>query len=207
MKRGSIAVFVILFLPLLIYVAFRFIVLPQLRGEKLPVLGPEGHHIPPFTLVSHNGDTFRSDILRGRIVVADFFFTRCPSICPVLTSNMKKIAQMLATKDDVIFLSFTVDPVHDSPEKLMNYRDKYGINDVRWFFLTGEKDSIYNLAVKYFMVAVKEGESPPDFIHTDKFVLLDRMQRIRGYYSGTDTTELFKLYRDILKLLNERERG
>jgi len=135
--------------------------------------------------------------------VADFFFTRCQSICPVMTSNMKDLQDAFLKDDQVMFLSHSVTPVMDSIPVLRAYADKKGVIDSKWNITTGDKKEIYKLARKsYFAVLDKGDGGLQDFIHTENFILVDKKRRIRGFYDGTNTKDIQRLIDDI-KLLEK----
>ena len=152
----------------------------------------------------------------GKIMVLDFFFTHCHSICPKLTANMAKLQRSFIKGGDlrqkidssiVQFISFSVDPEHDSVSVLKNYADGYGVNHDNWWMLTGNKDSIYNFAFQELKVD-KFSDEPisPDFVHTNRFVLLDKEYKVRGYYNGLDSISLAKLAKDIGLLMLEKDK-
>lgn len=167
------------------------------------------------TFTNQLGNKVQLDQLRGRIIVADFFFTRCPSICPTLTHNMKGLQESLKMKDYtklidttfVQFLSFSVDPERDSVPVLKKYADKYGINHDSWWMLTGPKKEVYDFALHEIKLPVQDGGQVDSlFIHTEKFVLIDKEGVIRGYYNGLDQTSLSKLAEDITLLMLEKDK-
>lgn len=160
--------------------------------------------IPPFKFVDQTGDTVTNKTLDGKVYVADFFFTSCPSICPIMSRNMKKIYDDFKGNNEVAFLSHTIDPRHDSVPELKKYADKLGVNDKRWLFVLGPKEVVYPLAEKSYLVAVNEdGKAPGGFIHQGFFVLVDKEKRIRGAYDGTDDKQVATLTKDISRLLKE----
>lgn len=173
------------------------------------------HKVRNITLTNQLGKQVSLDDLNGKILVMDFFFTRCPSICPTLTKNMKGLQDALKGKDPrrldtpfVHFVSFSVDPVRDSVQALKKYSDKYGINPDVWWLLTGPKDSIYDFALTETKLGIQDGgEVDADFIHTNRFVLLDRNRVIRGYYNGLDTNSVSKLAEDLTLLMLEKDRN
>ncbi|MDP1810532.1 MAG: SCO family protein [Sediminibacterium sp.] len=152
----------------------------------------------------------------GKIIVADFFFTSCRSICPRLTANMAKLQESflrggnIRKKVDssiVQFISFTVDPEHDSVSVLKDYADRFHVNHDNWWMLTGSRDSIYKFAFEELKVD-KFSEEPisPDFVHTSRFVLIDKAYQVRGYYNGLDSVSIAKLARDIGLLMLEKDK-
>lgn len=172
------------------------------------------HKLSNITLTNQLGNEVSLDDLDGRIIVADFFFTRCPSICPTLTTNMKELQDAMKMKDRrrkidsafVHFLSFSVDPQRDSVEVLKRYADKYGINHDSWWLLTGPKKEIYDFALNEIKVGMQDGEGvDSNFIHTERFILIDKNRIVRGYYSGLDSTSMSKLAEDITLLMLEKD--
>jgi protein SCO1/2 len=166
------------------------------------------HKIRPFKLKNQFGKEVELEDFGGKIIVADFFFTSCPSICPTLTKNMKKLQSAFNKTDSIVrFVSFTVDPERDTVEKMKAYGDKYGINHDTWWMLTGPKQEIYDIALNEFKASVaSSGEIDTSFIHTEKFFLLDRDKVVRGWYNGLDSTNLDKLIKDIVLISMERDK-
>jgi protein SCO1 len=173
------------------------------------------HKVKNITLTNQLGNEVSLDDIQGKIIVLDFFFTRCPSICPTLTKNMKALQDGLRLKDVrknidtafVHFLSLSVDPDRDSVPVLKKYADRHGINHDIWWMLTGPKKTIYDFALNEIKLPVQDGESvDSNFIHTERFVLLDRDHIIRGYYSGLDSVSLSNLAEDITMLMLERDK-
>src|SRR4051812_14113993 len=160
------------------------------------------HSVKNISLINQLGDTVSLDDLNGNIIVLDFFFTRCPTICPSLTRNMKTLQDATKTKDlvkriedsNIRFLSFSVDPERDSADVLKKYADKYGVNHDTWWFLTGSKQIIYNFALNELKLGTQDGQGvDSNFIHTNRFVLLDKERIVRGYYNGLDSSSLSRL--------------
>ena len=173
------------------------------------------HKVNNVVLTNQLGKQVSLDDLKGRVLVADFFFTHCPSICPTLTRNMKKLQDALKLKDDrlrtdttfVQFLSFTVDPERDSFPVLRKYADRFGVNHDIWWMLTGPKKTIYDQSINEFKLGLQDGEGVDTaFIHTPKFVLLDKDRVVRGYYNGLDSTDMEKLASDIVLLMLEKDK-
>lgn len=170
----------------------------------LPLLGPEGHTVPPFALLNADSVEFSHKDVAGKIRVVDFFFTRCPTICPIMTSQMARVQEELAQtpwSDDVILLSHSVDPVHDTPGVLSEYADLVGVDPAKWQLLTGPKDDLYDLARNgYFLTALESDTAVGGIFHSDIFALIDSQNRIRGYYDGTSTEAVNQLLMDIQQL-------
>jgi len=160
------------------------------------------HKIKSFEFLNQNGEKISEKDYEGFIYVADFFFTTCPSICPIMTNNMVKIQNYIKDKKKVKLLSFSVTPDIDSVPVLKEYSIKKGVDDKYWNLLTGDKSKIYSLARKSFLVVKENVESDShSMIHTENFVLVDREKRIRGFYDGTDDTDMQVLKEDIGILL------
>lgn len=166
------------------------------------VLGHEDHRILPFTLLNQEGDTVREGDVAGQVLVVDFFFTRCATICPMLTSNMKRVQDRVLKDDRVRLMSHSVTPVADSVPVLSAYAGAHGVEADRWWLLTGDKTEIYRLARKSYFAALDEGDGGfQDFVHTENMVLVDTLGRLRGFYDGTDLDEVNELVRDLSHLL------
>jgi len=166
--------------------------------QRLPILGPEKHLVGNFRFTNQLGKGISQDDWKDKIVVANYFFTSCPSVCPKLMHQLQRV-QARGSKN-VLINSFTVDPVRDSIGKLKGYADKRGIPS-GWFLLTGNKISLYKFARTDLLIDATDGDGGPgDFIHSDQLVLIDPLKRIRGYYGGTDENEVNRLIRDIDKL-------
>lgn len=158
----------------------------------------EAYAVPDFQLQDQDKNNIQQKQLRGYIYVADFFFTRCGSICPKMTTQLTRVQEEFMKDSIVKIVSFTVDPKHDTAEVLKTYSKEYGAVPGKWSFVTGPKDSIYALAQKgYFITAMEDTAHPADFIHSDKLVLVDKKGWIRGYYNGTDQKEVDKLITEI----------
>ncbi len=175
--------------------------------EPLPVL----ERVPDFRLVSSNEESISGASFAGKIWVADFIFTRCSGVCPILSARMARIQNALALdEEDLVHLvSFSVDPNHDTPEVLRAYADRFGAQEGRWTFVTGDRTSLHNLIRDGFRLAVAEraaGEvqdSDELITHSDRFVLVDRDLRIRAYYRGTEAETVDQILRDIARLRAE----
>ena len=156
------------------------------------------HKIKSFEFLNQNGEVISEKDYDGFVYVADFFFTTCPSICPIMTDNMLKIQSYIKDKKKVKLLSFSVTPEIDSVQLLKEYSIEKGVDDKYWNLLTGDKSKIYSLARKSFLVVKENAESNShDMIHTENFVLVDREKRIRGFYNGTDDEDIEVLKEDI----------
>jgi len=172
----------------------------------LPILGPEGHTIPPFAFTSIDSVEISHRSVEGKIKVVDYFFTNCPTICPLLSSQLSRTQSILRKRnvgnDDVMILSHTVDPDRDTPEKLGEYAERMDADTSGWKFLTGNKEDLYDQArFGYYLTAMPSDTAAGGFFHSDTFVLVDRQNRIRGYYDGTSTSEVNDMISHIFQLL------
>ncbi|MGB5480163.1 MAG: SCO family protein [Eudoraea sp.] len=156
------------------------------------------HTIADFSLTNQNGETITQDFYKNKIYVADFFFTTCPTICPVMTENMVYLQSKIANDKDVLLLSHSVTPDIDSVTQLKKYALEKGVNDKKWNLVTGDKKHIYELARKSYLAVKTDGDGGPfDMIHTENFILIDKDRRIRGTYDGTNKEEMDKLLQDL----------
>jgi protein SCO1/2 len=208
MKRHAPTIWFVLMVFVLPFSAYGIYSLVK-KGRALPVYGNvepgTDHRVGDFSMTDQQGRVVTQEIWKDRIVVADFFFTHCSTICPKMTKSLKRVQDAFSNDEGIVITSFTVDPERDSSEQLDHYGKRYGVNDKHWELLTGDKKEIYRLARNGFRVVATDGDGGPgDFIHSEKLVLLDRQRRIRGYYDGTNEKEVNQLIRDIKKLRNEK---
>jgi protein SCO1/2 len=160
------------------------------------------HEIPDFEYTNQNGKTVSKKDVLGRVFVADFFFSTCPTICPKMTSQMKRLQVLTSDIEELHFLSFTINPENDTPEVLLEYANQYGVDLKNWDFLTGDEAATHHLGVKGFLVHARADEDEPGgFAHSPSLVLIDRSGKIRGVYDGTNTEEVDHLNLDIRRLL------
>ena len=227
--RKAGILFATLLVPALLYLFLRYgtknhYVLPRYlpkidsaRGEPLmgkvrladgsELMDTIYNHIPPFQLIDQDGNTVNQSIVKNKIYVADFFFTRCGTICPRISSQLTRVQDIFRNNPAIVFLSHTVDPEHDRPAQLKAYARKYDAIEGKWYFLTGSKTDIYNLAMHgYFLptvdAGVKEGKPDETFIHSEKLVLVDKEGIVRGFYDGTNKADVDKLVLEIRVLLD-----
>jgi protein SCO1/2 len=229
-KKAFFAIFIALLIPLVSYFLVKYfseenVVMPKRYFlDSIATKTVDGktsndtiwHKTENITLVNQLGDTVSLYDIKNRVIVADFFFTRCPSICPEMTRNMARLQQSFSHYNEgrkvidssiVRFLSFSIDPERDSVRALKNYANKFGVNHDNWWFLTGNRDSIYNFALNEVKLGLQDGEGVDTaFIHSQKFVLIDKDYVVRGYYNGLDTTSLSMLARDIGLLMLEKDK-
>jgi len=174
-------------------------------GELIP--DTVYYRLPYFSFTNQNGETVSFKDYEGKIFVADFFFTNCESICPIMSSQMARLQAMLkrdSLDQKVWLLSHTVDPDRDTPETLKAYASQIGADLSTWNFVTGASEDIYWQAeTGYMLSAFPSDTAQGGFFHTDRFTLLDRSMRIRGYYDGTSTKSVDQLLSDIRILVND----
>jgi protein SCO1/2 len=166
------------------------------------------HQVRNITFTNQLGKTVSLDDLKGKILVIDFFFTRCPTICPGLARAMARLQNSFNENNDSIvqFISVSIDPEHDSVVDLRNFADRYTSNHDSWWFVTGDKKDIYDFALNELKASVADVNIDTAFIHTENFFLLDKERIVRGWYNGFDTVEQAKLVRDIPLLMLEKDR-
>lgn len=199
----------------IILLLFYRALLPQ---KKLPVFQPamvnyelvdstiqhvkKFHRIAEFEFINQNGKTVTDENFNGKIYVADFFFTTCPTICISMTDNLLKVQKEIQNNPNILLISHSVTPKIDSVSQLKKYAVEKGVNDKKWHLVTGDKKEIYELARKSYLAVKDEGDGGPfDMIHTENFILVDPDKRIRGFYDGTDSQEIQRLLSEI-KILN-----
>lgn len=168
-----------------------------------------GHRIGPFSFTDQTGKGFGLDDVKGKVFVAEYFFTNCGTICPRMTAQMERVHERFKNDKRFAILSFTVDPANDTVERMADYAAMHHADSRQWHFLTGKQEELYRVARRYFFVlkpaeAQNQGDVGSDFIHTNNFVLVDQQQRIRGYYDGTSEKETDMLMHDIAHLLDEK---
>lgn len=217
--KKFIILFAILFLPTILYLLFvygkgeqnfahlPFVTYTDVNGET------QNRRAPDFSFVNQDGDTITNDDLNGKVYLVDFFFTSCPSICPIMTANMMKVQERFAHFEDFRSISFTVDPKRDTPAVLKEYAQQRLIKTDKWHFLTGQQDSLYSVAYKYLSSAMEDSLAQGGFLHTEYFVLVDKEGFLRsrddehgnviGVYDGTDAQHIRDLIDDIKVLMAE----
>lgn len=162
------------------------------------------HKIANFSLINQNGKTITQDDYKDKIYVADFFFTTCQTICPIMTDHMREIQKEIQNDNDIMLLSHSVTPKIDSVEQLKRYAKLKGVNDLKWNLVTGDKKQIYKLARQSYMAVKTAGTGDAyDMIHTENFMLIDKKRQIRGYYDGTKKEEIKRLLEDLSVLKME----
>lgn len=198
------------------FVFFLLLSCVETSNIDLPIIGPsdfkdelvdnkvnkeQSHFVSDFELINQNGDTITNKDYEDKVYVVDFFFTRCGSICPIMTNNMKKIQDKFLENDNLMLLSISVTPNIDNVATLKKYAKSKGVINSKWNIATGNKKHIYELArMSYFAVLKKGDGGLQDFIHTPNFILIDKKKQIRGIYDGTDDTEIKRVIKDIKTL-------
>lgn len=182
-------------------------------SRKLPIMGERDfvngdsvyHTIPDFSFINQDSSIITNKTYEGKIYVADFFFTTCPTICPVMKKQMLRVYEKYKENPKVGILSHTIDPRHDSVKVLKEYASQLGINGKMWNFVTGEKSKIYEIGEKsYYVTAGEDSTAAGGIIHSGAFILVDTKRRVRGVYDGTKETDVTKLMKDMEVLLNEK---
>lgn len=161
------------------------------------------HTIADFKLINQNGETITQDNYKGKIYVADFFFTTCQTICPIMTDQMHRIQENIINDDDVMLLSHSVTPEIDSVAQLKRYAIEKGVNDIKWNLVTGDRKQIYDLARKSYLVVKNDDSEDYGMIHTENFALIDKDKQIRGIYNGVSPASVDSLLHDIKRLKKE----
>ncbi len=212
-KNKLITLILIIIVSVLIYFSYTYI----FPSKILPIYNPsnfnpelvdkslhnksEYHTVSDFSLINQNGETITQEVYKDKIYVTDFFFTRCETICPIMTDNMANIQEEFLNDDDIMFLSLSVTPEIDSVSVLRDYANKKGVIDSKWNVTTGNIKHIYELARKSYFAVVERGDGElQEFIHTPKFILIDKEKRIRGIYDGTNDDDIEQLIADIKNL-------
>ena len=229
-KRALTAVFLVIMVPVISYLLmkrasdhaigmpgrFYYDTVHSVIRDGKTLTDTVWHSVEDFKFQNQLGNTVSMADLPGKVIVADFFFTRCPSICPKLTANIKKLQDALSSKDQfkqlnpafIQFLSFSVDPERDSVPVLKAYGDRFGINPDLWWLLTGPKKQIYDFSINELKLGLADGEGvDSNFIHTQKLVLLDKQRVVRGYYNGLDSTDMNKLANDMVFIMLEKDKN
>lgn len=238
-RKALYGILIVLILPLAAYFSLKFYTdrdvapLRHFIPDSTTVTTKNGkeyvdtawHRIADFNLTNQLGKQVSLKDMEGKIVVADFFFTHCPTICPTLTKNMKDLQESVKSSeqvgsrdaDFVQYLSFSIDPERDSVPQLKKWADRFQVNPQNWWLLTGDKKQIYDMAVKELRVPAEDGgQIDSNFVHTDFFVLIDKNRNIRGYYHTIvtdtvnggwrpDSASLAKLSSDIVFLSLEKD--
>jgi protein SCO1/2 len=161
------------------------------------------HTVADFKLINQNGDTITQDTYKDKIYIADFFFTTCQTICPIMTDHMVHIQNEILEDNEIMLLSHSVTPEIDSVAQLKRYAEKKGVIDSKWNLVTGDRKQIYDLARKSYLVVEDDGMGNYGMVHTENFALIDKKGQIRGVYSGIRKTAIDSLLQDIETLKEE----
>lgn len=218
MKRQRITVILVSFFILLSagFAFYYYSLSKKMRQPELAYFGEPGHKIRPFSFANQDGDTITYQHIKGKIVVVEYFFATCKSICPKMNENMAKVYQAFRSDEDVLILSHTVDPQRDSVSALKAYSLRFDADPKRWMFLTGNKQALYDQARFSYLITAKEAATEnieDDFIHEKYFVLVDRSGRLRTrlgkdgrpeLYDGTNEKSVAQLIDDIKMLESEK---
>lgn len=216
-KKSKPSLLFIFFFSILFVPVLYFLEKPKI---ELPVYNPidvnprlvddamkhisRNHKVSNFELINQNGEKITQDDFKDKIYIADFFFTRCQTICPIMAINLKELQAYFKNDKEIKFLSHSVTPIMDSVSVLRKYADKNHAINGKWEITTGDKKLIYELARKSYFAVLDEGDGgEQDFIHTEQFVLVDKKKQIRGFYDGTDKTEMQRIIKDIEILKKE----
>jgi len=215
-NRYGPLILIMMFFSVVVLTSFYFILQPKVI---LPIYSPnmvsqelvdeniryikKYHRIADFSLTNQNGEKITQKNYENKIYIADFFFTTCPTICPIMTDNMTYLQEKLLKNKNILLASFSVTPDIDNVEVLKDYALEKGVLSYKWNLLTGDKKMIYDLARKSYLVVKNDGDGGKyDMIHTENFVLVDKEKRIRGFYDGTSKEEMEKLLNDVEILKN-----
>jgi len=178
--------------------------LPIYGEKEITAKDTAYHTVPAFSFINQDGQTTTEKNFEGTVYVTDFFFTTCRSICPIMSTQMERVANALKNNTEVKFLSHTVDPETDSVKQLKQYAISHHADTKQWLFVTGDKKQLYDIARKGYLLDAHQGDGGvDDFIHTQNFALIDKDKRIRGFYDGTDSVQVDQLIKDIDLLLAE----
>lgn len=213
MSKVKLTYLLLLIVPLLLLVWFFYTKNQNKPLRSLPFYGSKHalkindttyHIIPPFLFVNQYNQKITEADVKGKVYVTDYFFTTCQSICPVMSTSLERVYKEFNNREDFMILSHTVDPETDSVAQLLSYAKLHGVKDNKWMFVTGEKKHLYEVARKGYLLNAEEGDGgAEDFIHTQNFALIDKERHIRGFYDGTDSTDVNNLITDIKLLLKE----
>ena len=216
-KKSVPTLIIMAFFSIIMIYAIYSLLTPE---KKLPVYNPadvnprlvdeslihirRNHKVLDFKLINQNGDTITQEDYKGKIYIADFFFTTCKTICPIMTKNMHIIQKNIITDNEVMLLSHSVTPEIDTVAQLKRYAKEKHVNSSKWNLVTGDKKQIYELARKSYLAVKDDGDGGPfDMVHTENFMLIDKKRQIRGFYDGTNLEDINRLLDDIAILKEE----
>jgi len=182
------------------------------KEDKLPILGRKEvngndtiyHTIDEYKFVDQDSNIVTPATFKDKIYVSDFFFTSCPTICPIMKTQMLRVYEQIENNPDVLLLSHSIDPEYDTVALLKDYAERLGVKSEKWRFVTGNKDEIYRIGqTSYMVTAIEDSSEPGGFIHSGAFILVDKERRVRGLYDGTKADQVDILMKDIDRLLKE----
>lgn len=186
----------------------------QSQSDRLPYLGRKEvsgsdttyHTIADYKFVNQDSNFVTPATFEGKVYVSDFFFTSCPTICPIMKTQMLRIHEKIKDNEEVMILSHSIDPEHDTVAVLKEFSERLGVKSDKWHFVTGEKSEIFKIGqTSYMVTAVEDGSEPGGYIHSGAFILVDKERRVRGLYDGTKADQVDRLMVDLDKLLKEYE--
>lgn len=206
-KKTGIILLVFFILLAAVFMAYYYKTTRE-QPKSLPVYGNPGHKVGTFSFIDQNGDSVTDKTVAGKIRVAEYFYTTCKSICPKLNENLSRVYAAYKGNDEVVFLSHTVDPEHDSVNALKEYSRRFDADAKQWHFLTGKKQDLYDMSRLGYLIGAEDTvDKVPitqDFIHDQHYSLVDRDGNVRGLYDGLSKDEVDKLIKDIGELLKEK---
>ena len=221
-KKAILALLLAVFVPAVSYLLVKFYseravqMPPRYFYDSVAVNEKNGkttydtiwHHVKNISFTNQLGQQVSLYDIKGKIIIVDFFFTRCPTFCPGMARSMKKLQDSFKKNDTSIvqFISVSIDPLHDSVPQLRTFADRFNASPDNWWFVTGDKKEIYDFALQEVKASVADTEIDTGFIHTQLFFLLDREKIVRGWYDGFDSAAQQKLVRDIPLLMLEKDR-
>lgn len=174
--------------------------------KECPISDTTQHYIPEFSFLNQEGEKIGRSQMEGKLTIVDFFFTSCPSICPVMSKEMERVNDIFREESKVQIMSISIDPEYDTPAVLKQYAEKHQAIPGKWHFLSGSKEETFSLARCGFVLPALDGNGiPDDFVHSDKFILIDDLGRIRGYYSGTNREDVDLLILETKVLLHGKK--
>jgi protein SCO1/2 len=221
-KKAILALLLAVFVPAVSYLLVKFYseravqMPPRYFYDSVAVNEKNGkttydtiwHHVKNISFTNQLGQQVSLYDIKGKIIIVDFFFTRCPTFCPGMARSMKKLQDSFKKNDTSIvqFISVSIDPLHDSVPQLRKFADRFNVNPDNWWLVTGDKKEIYDFALQEMKASIADTEVDTGFIHTQNFFLLDREKIVRGWYNGFDSAAQQKLVRDIPLLMLEKDR-
>ncbi len=208
-KRNKTGLFLLVFFILLsaVFMGYYFYEIKDQPKQSLPIFGEGDHRVRPFSFTDQEGNTITQKDVQGKVFVVEYFFTTCKGICPKMNEQMDRVYKAFKGNNEVMILSHTVDPKKDTVAAMKEYSLRFEADPKQWKFLTGDKKELYDMARYSYLVTAADDTATSDintdFIHTDRFVLVDKNGHIRGQYEGTDEGKVNQLIGDIKLLLKD----